>query len=53
MSEQKRILITGGAGFVAGMLRQHWGATYRLRLADVNPVENLADHEEFVQMDNY
>ncbi len=51
MSEQKRILITGGAGFVAGMLRQYWAATYRLRLADVKPVENLADHEEFVQMD--
>ena len=29
MSEQKHILITGGAGFVAGMLRQYWGATYR------------------------
>lgn len=51
MSKQKHILITGGAGFVAGMLRQHWGETYRLRLADVNPIENLADHEEFVQMD--
>ena len=51
MPDQKHILITGGAGFVAGMLRKHWGTTYRLRLADINPVENLADHEEFVQMD--
>lgn len=51
MLEQKRVLITGGAGFVAGMLREHWGATYRLRLADLNPVDDLAAHEEFVRMD--
>ena len=51
MSDQQHILITGGAGFVAGMLREYWGDTYRLRLADINPVENLADHEEFVKMD--
>lgn len=48
---KKHILITGGAGFVAGMLREHWGSTYQLRLADINPVENLAPHETFVQLD--
>ncbi|MFT5366553.1 MAG: NAD+ dependent glucose-6-phosphate dehydrogenase [Candidatus Latescibacterota bacterium] len=51
MPNKKNILITGGAGFVAGMLREHWGDTYPLRLADINPVENLADHETFVNLD--
>ncbi|MGA1195930.1 MAG: NAD-dependent epimerase/dehydratase family protein [Candidatus Latescibacterota bacterium] len=51
MSEKKHILITGGAGFVAGMLREHWGNTYNLRLADINPVENLSAHETFVKLD--
>lgn len=48
---KKHILITGGAGFVAGMLREHWGDTYQLRLADINPVEDLAAHETFVKLD--
>ena len=51
MAEKKNILITGGAGFVAGMLREHWGSAYNLRLADINPVENLAKHETFVNLD--
>ena len=48
---KKHILITGGAGFVAGMLRKHWGDAYQLRLADINPVEDLAPHETFVKLD--
>lgn len=51
MAEQKHILITGAAGDVATILRAHWGATYKLRLADVRPVENLAEHEEYIKMD--
>ncbi|MBT3604456.1 MAG: NAD(P)-dependent oxidoreductase [Candidatus Latescibacteria bacterium] len=51
MSDKKHILITGGAGFVAGMLREHWGDTYQLRLSDINPVEDLAEHETFVKLD--
>lgn len=51
MPNKKHILITGGAGFVAGMLRDHWKDTYTLRLADINPVENLAPHETFVHLD--
>jgi NAD+ dependent glucose-6-phosphate dehydrogenase len=51
MSDVKKILITGGAGFVAGMLRQHWGDRYALRLADINPVENLKDHETYFKLD--
>lgn len=51
MSNKKHVLITGGAGFVAGMLREHWGDAYNLRLADINPIENLALHETFFQLD--
>ena len=53
MSEQaiNRVLITGAAGYVGGLLRSHWGDRYPLRLADRRPVEGLADHEEFVEVD--
>ena len=46
-----RVLITGAAGHVGGLLRSHWGDRYRLRLADRRPVEELAGHEEFVEVD--
>ena len=45
------VLITGGAGRVASILRQHWGDRYQLRLADVRPVEDLDLHEEYVALD--
>lgn len=53
MSEgiRKRVLMTGAAGRVGTILRQHWGARYDLRLADVRPVEDPASHEEVVVLD--
>ena len=51
MSERTKVLITGAAGLVGGILRLHWGDRYALRLADIRPVEDLADHEEFVETD--
>ena len=47
----KNVLITGAAGLVGGILRRHWGARYRLRLADIKPVEDLQDHEEYTALD--
>lgn len=51
MPAQKNIIITGAAGLVGGILRQHWGNRYALRLADIRPVEDLQEHEEFVELD--
>jgi nucleoside-diphosphate-sugar epimerase len=51
MAEEKRVLITGAAGLVGGILRVHWGDRHQLRLADVRPVENLAAHEEYSETD--
>lgn len=45
------VLLTGAAGRVGSILRQHWGERYRLRLADVRLVENLATHEEYCAFD--
>ena len=45
------ILLTGAAGLVGSTLRTHWGARFRLRLADVKPVEAPATHEEYVAFD--
>ena len=49
--EKKKILITGAAGLVGGILRAHWDDRYALRLTDIQPVADLAAHEEFVAMD--
>ena len=49
--EKKHILITGAAGFVAGMLRSHWGDCYRLRLADLQPVKDTHQFEEYIRLD--
>ena len=49
--EKRAVLITGAAGLFGGILRRGWGARYRLRLADIRPVEDLAEHEEFVAVD--
>ena len=43
--------MTGAAGRVGTILRQHWGDRYDLRLADVRPVEELAAQEAFVELD--
>jgi NAD+ dependent glucose-6-phosphate dehydrogenase len=51
MSPTKKVLITGAAGLVGGILRTHWGARHQLRLADIRPVEGLAAHEEFAHTD--
>ncbi len=48
---KRHVLITGSAGRVASILRQHWGDRYRLRLADVRLVEDLDLHEEYVELD--
>ena len=51
MATKQHVLITGAAGLVAGIVRQHWGDRYRLRLADIQPVSDLADHEESIKLD--
>jgi nucleoside-diphosphate-sugar epimerase len=50
LTDRRRILITGAAGLVAGILREHWGDRYALRLADIAPVAN-ADGHETIRMD--
>jgi NAD+ dependent glucose-6-phosphate dehydrogenase len=45
------VLVTGAAGLFGGILRQHWGDRFRLRLADVKPVTDLAAHEAYVETD--
>ncbi len=45
------LLITGAAGYVATILRRHWGDRYRLRLADIRSVTDPAAHETFVSLD--
>lgn len=51
MSASETVLITGAAGLVGDILRTHWGDRHPLRLADIQPLENLAAHEEFVRTD--
>ena len=51
MSDGKKVLIPGAAGLVGGILRRHWGDRHQLRLTDVRPVDDLASHEEFVEID--
>ena len=51
MPDKKLILITGAAGLVSGILRQHWGEQYRLRLADIKPVQNTNPDDEVIEMD--
>ncbi|NKB66752.1 MAG: NAD-dependent epimerase/dehydratase family protein [Candidatus Latescibacteria bacterium] len=49
--EKPLVLITGAAGLFGGILRNHWGDRYRLRLTDIRPLNNLAPHEEFIGAD--
>ena len=51
MGERKNVLVTAAAGFVGGILRSHWRNRFELRLADRRPVEDLADHESFMEID--
>jgi hypothetical protein len=52
VNEAKRsVLITGAAGRVATILREHWQDRYVLRLTDVRPVEAAGGHETFVTLD--
>lgn len=48
---KRTVLLTGAAGRVGGILRQHWGDRYELRLTDVRHVEHLAAHETFQRLD--
>ncbi len=45
------VLITGATGRVGTILRQQWRDRYQLCLADVNPIQDLASHEDFVELD--
>ena len=45
------VLITGAAGRYGTILRTQWGDRYALRLADVQPVQDLATHERSVSID--
>ena len=37
------VLITGAAGRIGSNLRKFWGDRYRLRLADIKPIEQKKD----------
>jgi NAD+ dependent glucose-6-phosphate dehydrogenase len=49
--DRKHVLLTGAAGQVGGILRSDWGGRYRLRLADLKPVEDATELEEIVRLD--
>ena len=51
MVERRKVLVTGAAGLVGGILRSQWGDRFELRLADRRPVDDLADHETFLEID--
>ncbi len=47
----KNVLITGAAGNVGGHLRRELAGRYGLRLSDIKPVNDLRDHEKFIEGD--
>ncbi len=47
----KRILVTDAAGFIAAHLRATPRASHRQRLANANPLSDLAAHRELAQAD--
>mgnify|MGYP000877318336 CR=1 FL=1 len=44
MSE-RRVLLTGAAGFVGGILRSHWADRYSLRLSSIRNITDPEGHE--------
>jgi len=40
VAKKKNVIITGAAGLVGTILRQHWGDRYALRLTDIRPTEH-------------
>jgi len=51
MGNKSRVLITGAAGLVGGILRSHWKDRFNLHLADIKPVPDLRHTETFLQVD--
>lgn len=47
----KKLLITGAAGTIGGVLRSGLRSRYQLRLTDRTPITDLADNETFVAAD--
>ncbi len=45
------ILVTGAAGDIGGRIRRTLAGRYRLKLADVEPIEDLAEGESFEPVD--
>ena len=45
------VLLTGAAGDVGTILREHWGDRYRLRLADIVDIDHLGAHEAYMAFD--
>lgn len=42
---RRKVLITGAAGLVGGILRRAWTDRYDLRLADIQPIADAGGHE--------
>lgn len=47
----KTVLMTGAAGVVAGHLRDQLAGRYLLRLSDVQPIDELREHESYMPAD--
>ena len=47
----KTVLITGAAGSVGSHLRRELAGRYALRLSDIKAINDVGDHEKFVQGD--
>lgn len=47
----KTLLITGAAGNVGGHLRRELRGTYRLRVSDIQPIDDLAPNETYMPGD--
>lgn len=47
----KQVLITGAAGRIGTVLRTRLRDEFRLRLTDINPIQDLQPDEEFIHLD--